>query len=357
MADMHLQTTLLVASMRRAGVRLLVLDFDQTLVSLHTRGKWSGPGNELGKHVRPVFLELVPVALRKGIAVSVATLSPQRRMVQHALAEAFGPTVARQILVRCLDGSWTPALECEIPESWRHCSRRGKAEHVLSVVSKIHAARSESGAGDEALIEPGNVCIIDDDVMTVKQARLDGMAAFVISANEVPERSLDLNSQLGRDMLGHYRCKALAAASSALPLDGIYGVNKRARSSNPQSDDFVAAELVICDAEAEAESAAQSAPRQRTRGSAGLGSTSVDGAEPSASVSAPAGATGEASSASTAASPGGSPTAAKLAAEIDIDVELAPPATHVFKVARGSTGSRRSALRRLDRVVDGCCTM
>ncbi len=343
---MHLQTTLLVASMRRAGVRLLVLDFDQTLVSLHTHGKWSGPGYELGKHVRPFFLELVPVALRKGLAVSVATLSPQRRVVQHALAEAFGPTVARQILVRCLDGSWTPALECEIPESWRHCSRRGKAEHVLSVVSKIYAARSESG-GEEGLIEPGNVCIIDDDVMTVKQARLDGMAAFVIAAHEVPERSMDLSSQLGRDMMGHYRCKALAAASSALPLDGLYGVNKRARSSNPQSDDFVAAELVICDAEAEAQSAAQSAPRQRTRGSAGLGSISVDSAEPSASASAPAGASGAASSAS----------AAKLAAEIDIDVELGPPATHVFKVARGSTGSRRSALRRLDRVVDGCCTM
>jgi hypothetical protein len=351
MADMHLQTTLLVASMRRAGVRLLVLDFDQTLVSLHTRGKWSGLGNELGKHVRPFFLELVPVALRKGLAVSVATLSPQRRVVQHALAEAFGPTVARQILVRCLDGSWTPALECEIPESWRHCSRRGKAEHVLSVVSKIYAARSWSGAGEEGLLEPGNVCIIDDDVTTVKQARLDGMAAFMIAAHEVPERSLDLSSQLGRDMLGHYRCKTLAAASSALPLDGIYGVNKRARSSNPQSDDFGAAELVICDAEAEAQSAAQAAPRQRTRGSPGSGSTSADGAEPSAS--APAGATGAASSASAAESP----SAAKLAAEIDIDVEHAPPPTHVFKVARGRTGWRRSSVRRLDRVVDGCCTM
>jgi hypothetical protein len=351
MADMHLQTTLLVASMRRAGVRLLVLDFDQTLVSVHTHGKWPGPGSELGRYVRPFFLELVPVALRKGLAVSVATLSPQRRVVQHALADAFGPTVARQILVRCLDGTWTPALECEIPEAWRLCSRRGKAEHVLSVVSKIYAARY--GSGEEGLIEPGNVCIIDDDVTTVKQARLDGMAAFVIAAHEVPERSLDLSSQLGRDMLAHYRCKALAAASSALPLESGSSSfnNKRARGSNPQSDDFGAADLVICDveAEAQAQSAAQAAPRQRTRTSPG--SSSLDGAEPSAGSTAAAAGSAIAAECHSAAE---TPSTSKLAAEYEL--ERAPPMTHVFKVARGSTGSRRSTLRRLP-VVDGCCTM
>jgi hypothetical protein len=49
-----------------SGVNFIALDFDRTLIDVHTRGQWDEPYEELFPHVRPIFKTFILLALRRG---------------------------------------------------------------------------------------------------------------------------------------------------------------------------------------------------------------------------------------------------------------------------------------------------
>lgn len=67
------------------GIRLLALDFDKTIISVHTSGFWRGAASELIEHVRPCFKLLMKAALEIKCEVCVVTYSMQPDLIKDLL--------------------------------------------------------------------------------------------------------------------------------------------------------------------------------------------------------------------------------------------------------------------------------
>ena len=70
-----------------AGINCLALDFDLTIVDIHTGGTWAGSSTELCAHVRPLFLSLISAALHHSLHLTIVTFSPQVSMIRTVLDE------------------------------------------------------------------------------------------------------------------------------------------------------------------------------------------------------------------------------------------------------------------------------
>ena len=56
----------IVTGLQNAGINFLAIDFDQTLVGIHTRGEYEGTSSDLCAYVRPFFRTFVPMSLNRG---------------------------------------------------------------------------------------------------------------------------------------------------------------------------------------------------------------------------------------------------------------------------------------------------
>eukprot|EP00656_Telonema_subtile_P016520 TRINITY_DN1872_c0_g1_i2.p1 TRINITY_DN1872_c0_g1~~TRINITY_DN1872_c0_g1_i2.p1 ORF type:complete len:288 (-),score=61.30 TRINITY_DN1872_c0_g1_i2:321-1184(-) len=71
------------------GIKLIVLDFDDTFVSIHTSGTWQDDLESLANCVRPLFKDVVRIAMSHGIHIAIATHSPQPEMIRKVLLLAL----------------------------------------------------------------------------------------------------------------------------------------------------------------------------------------------------------------------------------------------------------------------------
>ena len=98
--DIHIidmdATALIVESFHASKWKLLCLDFDATLISIHTNGNWNEESvADLVQYVRPLFKQLIPAILqRKTIAIAVVTFSSQLHLIQRVLEACFGQEIA-----------------------------------------------------------------------------------------------------------------------------------------------------------------------------------------------------------------------------------------------------------------------
>uniref|UniRef100_A0A7S4UPU6 Uncharacterized protein n=1 Tax=Ditylum brightwellii TaxID=49249 RepID=A0A7S4UPU6_9STRA len=70
-------------------INFLAIDFDQTIVDVHTHGQWKGSAHELSTHVRPLFQHLIPAAITADIKVAVVTFSPQCGQIKDVRASVI----------------------------------------------------------------------------------------------------------------------------------------------------------------------------------------------------------------------------------------------------------------------------
>lgn len=56
----------IVIKMKEAGINLVALDFDFTVIDVHTGGRWQGSADELATHIRPFFRFLIPEVNQAG---------------------------------------------------------------------------------------------------------------------------------------------------------------------------------------------------------------------------------------------------------------------------------------------------
>ena len=92
------------ANTTKGGINFLALDFDKTVIDIHTGGRFSGPVSELSSHVRPIFSNLVNAAHEAGIKLAIVTFSPQVEQIQEVLEMHF--SFAHEIIIRGRDRSW-----------------------------------------------------------------------------------------------------------------------------------------------------------------------------------------------------------------------------------------------------------
>ena len=141
------------------GINFLALDFDQTILDIHTGGNWKGSLEELLPHIRPVYAQLIRGALTNGMEVAVVTFTSQTKFVRGVLDHIFSSCL--------LDGSMdAESLEAigvttgrgnvvdtshRIPirgsdRTWRYAgagSMEGKQPHMASAVEELEARREE----------------------------------------------------------------------------------------------------------------------------------------------------------------------------------------------------------------------
>lgn len=79
----------IVSAMHRNGIRLLAMDFDQTLISTHSGGRWKDSMEKLVKEVRPCMRDLISASLDKGIYVAIVTYSAQSWLIKDLLKILF----------------------------------------------------------------------------------------------------------------------------------------------------------------------------------------------------------------------------------------------------------------------------
>lgn len=89
------------------GIKLVAVDFDLTILSIHTHGFWPFTSKQLIQKVRPSFQQFLTVALNSGhLHVAVVTQSPQVQLVQEVLREALPNCDTNNIIYRGADGKW-----------------------------------------------------------------------------------------------------------------------------------------------------------------------------------------------------------------------------------------------------------
>ena len=138
------------------GVRLLALDFDLTLVNLHTEGAWREGSKDLRPHLRPLFRSLIPAVQQQGIFVSVVTFSGQTDLIRECLAYVAGSAEkAARIIIRGEDGSWNRASVAHGEERYG-CD---KQQHIRSCCEEIERQCGHRPSGQEGEPLPPCLCL------------------------------------------------------------------------------------------------------------------------------------------------------------------------------------------------------
>ncbi|XP_052072407.1 uncharacterized protein LOC127710520 [Mytilus californianus] len=147
----------LVNAMHKQGIRLLAMDFDQTLISIHSGGRWKETIENLVKEVRPCMKDLIPACLEKGIYVAIVTYSAQSWLIKDLMKNLYDRD-ALKIVVR---GNTSDFLERNNYEI------NGKEAHIADVLTSLYKNRHE-------IIKPNEVILFDDDTDNTKEAKKFG---------------------------------------------------------------------------------------------------------------------------------------------------------------------------------------
>jgi len=159
------------------NINFLALDFDQTMVNIHTGGRWKDTVPELAEHLRPLFLHLVLAASQHGIRVAIVTFSPQTKQIREVLEHALPHAVAELMPIRGNDRTWTYT---------GNGMRMGKQEHMASVAEEL-MAKPALGVTD---VRKESTLLVDDDPRNIKKCLKDGTRAVWFNPRD-PYRLLD----------------------------------------------------------------------------------------------------------------------------------------------------------------------
>ena len=153
-----------IARLQDLGVNFLALDFDQTILSCHTGGRWPHSAEELLTFVRPQFQKLIPAAHQSQIHIAVVTYTAQINLVRSVLESIVGPQAAEKIPIRGADRSW---------QYNGTGSTDGKQPHIASAVEELLTNASPS-----MNITKKTTLLIDDDPRNIRHALNDGTRAI-----------------------------------------------------------------------------------------------------------------------------------------------------------------------------------
>ena len=177
----------LYSALQESELRLICIDFDRTLIRVHTSGCYEGSIEALMQQARPEFVHLIEVALAAGTSVAIVTFSPQAAMIRALLQGCIGADLAAMVQLRTADPSemWSgvPGLPSR---------QAGKLHHIAS-------AWEGCGLGDARTCDWGSVLLIDDDRLNTDAAEGWGARAVLFNPDAVDAEQLllgDINSAI-----------------------------------------------------------------------------------------------------------------------------------------------------------------
>ncbi|KAK2187242.1 hypothetical protein NP493_172g02043 [Ridgeia piscesae] len=170
----------IISTLVRKGVRVLALDFDKTIVSVHTKGYWRQTTPKLAEYVRPCFRALLEAAISEcDIYVSVVTYSMQPQLIRDVLLRVLPHSDISRVVIRTNAEDWAQ----------KQVTFLGKQQHIAWLVTELFNR-------DHVMIQAHEILLLDDDIKNVQLAEEFGHQAY-----EVPEDvTLDLISEFVNDM-------------------------------------------------------------------------------------------------------------------------------------------------------------
>eukprot|EP01041_Mallomonas_annulata_P002622 gene2622-5131_t len=184
----------IVRNLKSMGINLLAIDFDHTLIDVHTGGRYNGPPAELSNRVRTFFRKLIPRAMDQGIFVAIVTFSGQIPLIRNVLLDHF-PDHAAKIPIRGNVKDTTPYF-------WRYDgkgSKEGKQAHIASAVADLESTHQVN-------IKKCTTVLLDDDASNIEFALNDGTYAVHLDVNR-PDMMIDI--------LARWTSPALTTTSSS----------------------------------------------------------------------------------------------------------------------------------------------
>ncbi|GFO09961.1 hypothetical protein PoB_003646600 [Plakobranchus ocellatus] len=188
------------AALTKKGIKLLAVDFDKTLIDIHSRGIWDEGVDKLAAHVRPCMRDLLEAAVRKGVFVAIVTFHRQGWLIKEVLHKTLPKKTAKQIYVQANTAEFLQrqraaaksalssdaagrGSEASAPPAasaapiWSMCADlNGKEAHISSVVNEINNDHKVEVKKDEILL-------MDDDIDNVRTAITYGHLAFQVQQN------------------------------------------------------------------------------------------------------------------------------------------------------------------------------
>lgn len=152
---------MLLQFIKRTNIKLLCIDFDKTLVSVQTHGKWNKTAEELAIYVRPEFKKLIKYAFQNGIYVSIVTFSPQIDLVKKCLEINF-PNLYKNIIIRGTNQKYN--INSDLLKSLGITNEARKNKMIASVILEIQKKYNIN-------IKLNNIILIDDDYSNICAAR------------------------------------------------------------------------------------------------------------------------------------------------------------------------------------------
>jgi len=167
---------LVLEVLNKKGINFLAIDFDLTLISEHTGGRYSGNSKELSKLIRPCFSELIPSLLEGGIKIAIVTFSCQTTLIKEAIKIAF-PTYWEKIVIRASDNTWG-----DMGEKTKH----GKQKYIAS-------AAEETECQFKVEISRSTTLLIDDDANNIRIALRNHVQALLFHPHNPTSLFSDIN--------------------------------------------------------------------------------------------------------------------------------------------------------------------
>ena len=123
----------IVYGLLKKNVKLLALDFDQTLVDIFMSTYQSSP-SLIAQHIRPVFVSLINACMAKNIVVAIVTFSSNTELIAKAMetkldiciSPEYGRLKRDEILLRGLDDTWSKPNSQVLPNCWQNLRRRDR---------------------------------------------------------------------------------------------------------------------------------------------------------------------------------------------------------------------------------------
>jgi len=165
-----------VRQLREKGIRMLAIDNDLTLISIHTGGHWSGTAEELAEQGRPIFKPLIEEAVAQKIFIAIVTFSSQPELIREMLVHFLEGHEVDTSEIAVFGGLNKPlsginGQELKAGEKVRaRYQGTGKQEHIACAVEGVEQSHDIS-------IAPNQVLMIDDDVKNLQEAKKRGIRA------------------------------------------------------------------------------------------------------------------------------------------------------------------------------------
>eukprot|EP00944_MAST-04C_sp_MAST-4C-sp1_P014720 g14720.t1 len=195
-----------VEGLKRKNVKLLALDFDQTLTDIFT-STYNYSAAQVAQRIRPVFVALIKECMIKNIVVAIVTFSSGTEVIARAMelklsisiSSEYGRLEDGEILLRGLDDTWSKPNVTVLPTCWQTLKFNGKLGHIAAIVRQLNS-KGTFFSPRGLLIRPSEILYFDDDL---KNCEFSIKAQICTAAIPLCETN-DLNEIILEDLENYY---------------------------------------------------------------------------------------------------------------------------------------------------------